>query len=405
MFEEYHKKAEFLENIGNFSKTIQPDFHTYPKRMRFLLNHFGSPHKNIKVIHVAGTSGKSSVARSIQSILTQSGKNTGLIVSPRVSVTVERIMIRNKYISPKDFVKLVDYVTPKIERLGERGKYFSFLEVIILIAFLYFKQEKVRWLVLETGVGGKYDHTNFIKTPVATVITNVGYDHTDLLGKTLTKIAREKAGVIKRNSTFYTSEKRPHILKIFKETCRKLRVPINIINPDLTNKNLVTKLCKDLGVSSRDIEVGIVKSFLPARFEIMQKNPTVILDGAHNVSKIQNTLDRVKKIKYRRLFCILGLSANKDIKGVLKEFRQVDPDYIIFTKFIAPKSCSNPHELNNMWKGKSEVKLDPEEAVRKILKKANKNDLVLITGSFFLAGNLRSMWYSDQFVLKNRRSL
>ncbi|TSC96008.1 MAG: dihydrofolate synthase / folylpolyglutamate synthase [Candidatus Berkelbacteria bacterium Licking1014_2] len=195
----------------------------YLKRMSFLLRLLGRPDKDFQIIHIAGTAGKGSVANVIQSILSASGQKTGLYTSPYATTSMEKIKVDGLYISHADFAKIVNDLKPHINLIYRRFSCGapSYFEIFLAIALIYFQRQKCRWVVLETGLGGRYDPTNFVEKPIAAAITNIDYDHTDILGKTLRQIAIDKAGIIKKNGRFFTAEQRPKLLKIFKKICEE----------------------------------------------------------------------------------------------------------------------------------------------------------------------------------------
>ena len=268
--------------------------------------------------------------------------------------------------------------------------------------------------MLEVGLGGRYDATNVIEKPVVTAITNIDFDHTELLGKTLKKIAYDKAGIIKKGSVFFTTEQRPSLLKIFEEICEEKKVSLHILprqnDYQEYNKRLVTAIAHHIGIDGRHIHEGIENSRLMCRFEIVQNKPIVILDGAHNRSKIKTTIYNLQKFKFRKLHLLIGISDNKDHVSILQ---QIIPkaDRIVFTRFQnKDRKCAHPKELlvksQKYFKKntKAEIFLDSEFALSEVLKTAGTADVILIVGSFFLAGEMRRRWFPEEQILKLRKS-
>ena len=420
-FEKYHKAVNFLEGIPNLP--LKGDYMVdknhadiYIKRMRYFLNLIGNPDKGMKFIHIAGTGGKGTVTNMVHEILFVSGKKVGLFTSPHVMTSIEKIKVDDKYISPDEFSNIVDYLKPFIDKAYMKGPYGmpSYFEIFLAIALIYFKRRKCEWIVLEVGLGGRYDATNVIEKPIITAITNIDFDHTELLGKTLEKIAFDKAGIIKHGSIFFTTEQRQSLLKIFNEICNEKRVSMHRLpnqdNYREYNKRLATAITEQLGISSEYITKGIRNSRLMCRFEVVHNKPIVILDGAHNRSKMKATIDSLNRIKYKKLFLIIGIADNKDHISVLK---QIIPkaDYIFFTRFqYKLRKCAHPDELYTkskkyMKKGaKVKIFLDAERALLQACKKAEQNDLILATGSFYMAGELRRCWFSEEKILENREA-
>ena len=422
-FERYYKAVNFLESLSNLP--LQGDYMTdthhadvYIKRMRYFLNLLGNPDKDFKFIHIAGTAGKGTVTNMVHEILLASGKKVGSFTSPSVTTSIEKIKVKDKYISPDEFVGIVDYLKPFINKTYVNGPYgrVSYFEIFLAIAMVYFKRQKCDWVILEVGLGGRYDATNVIRKPIITAITNIDYDHIELLGKTLKKIAYDKAGIIKRGSVFFTTEQRRSLLKIFDEICRGKNVPMHGLvkqsNFQKHNKELATALVRYIGINDKYIKEGIKNAHLACRFEVVQKKPLVVLDGAHNRSKIKTTIDNLKKLKFKKLYLIIGIADNKDHLSILKQLIP-QSDFIFFTRFQfqnKDRKCAHPKELlvksrQYFKKGaKSKIYLDPENALSNAMQLAKSDDLILIAGSFFLAGELRKRWYPEDFILKWRKS-
>lgn len=421
-FDRYYKTINFLEGLSNLPLRgdYMIDKHhagVYLKRMRYFLNLLGNPDKDLKFIHIAGTSGKGTVTNMIHEILCASGKKVGSFTSPFVITSIEKIKVNNKYISPDEFADTVDYLKSFIDKTYTEGPYGrpSYFEIFLAIALLYFKSQKCNWVVLEVGLGGRFDATNVIGKPIITAITNIDYDHTELLGKTLKKIAFDKAGIIKRGSVFFTTEQRPTLLKIFDEVCDKIGVSIHKLslqsNYHEYNKELATTIAKHLGITEKHIDRGIKNARLMCRFEVVQKKPWVILDGAHNRAKIKTTIDNLKQFRFEKLYLIIGISDNKNHISMLKQI--IPPaDYVFFTRFQnKDRKCAHPKELFKKAKkylgekAGAEILLDPERALIRALKKAGQKDLILIVGSFFLAGEIRKFWFLEEKILEKRNAL
>ncbi|MFH1749949.1 MAG: Mur ligase family protein [bacterium] len=420
-FEKYYQANDFLEGLFNlrgvtkqYGRATNPEI--YIRRMKHFLDLIGNPEKNMRYIHITGTAGKGSVANMLHTTLVQNRENAGLFTSPFATAAIEKIKVGKLYIDPDKFAEIVEKIKPAINQAFKNNLGPSYFEIFLAIAFIYFKQQKCKWVVLEVGAGGKYDATNIIKKPEVAVITNVDYDHMHLLGNTLTKIATDKSGIIKPGCVFWTAEKRPHILKIFEKICQDKKVKFNkidtrqFINYQDLNKELVRNIAREVNISETIIDKGINNTKpLPCRFEKVQTKPQIILDGAHNRSKIKSTIDNVKKLKYRKLFCIVAFAENKKLQDVLEPLLPIT-DYLYATRFeIKERKCADPNEvLNTAKKTNSKLKtdlfLDPNQALNQAIQKAQKDDLILICGSFYLAGELRKNWYDQNHVLKNRQS-
>ncbi|MFC1663049.1 bifunctional folylpolyglutamate synthase/dihydrofolate synthase [Patescibacteria group bacterium] len=420
-YQRYYQAVSYLENLSNLKQ--QQDYmndHRRPeiflKRMREFLRLLNNPDRNLNFIHLTGTAGKGTVAIMLQEILLASGQKVGSFTSPFATTSIEKIRINNNYISPHKFADLVEELKPIIDQAYSQSRYGgpSYFEIFLALALLYFKREKCDWIILEAGAGGSYDATNVIVKPKITAITNIHLDHTQILGNTLKQIATDKAGIIKKNSTFFTTEKRPALQKIFQYQCRKKKSRYNLIaagnNYQSANEALAQAIAGHLGLDNQAIHAGIKRTKLPCRFEVMQKNPLVILDGAHNEIKMKSTVSNLQNTKYRKLLLVVALAANKKAKAILNSVVPL-ADEIIITHFeITQRKSFHPQKLNELVKGlkrkqtKSTIMLDPNQAMQRALKKASKKDLILATGSFFLTGALRKHWYTESYILKNRTS-
>jgi|WetSurMetagenome_2_1015567.scaffolds.fasta_scaffold14318_3 dihydrofolate synthase / folylpolyglutamate synthase len=448
---EYCDAAEFLESLVNISDPV-PFFgknwiagtrrekrKIFIKRLRLLLKLLGNPDRNLKFIHITGTSGKTSTTFFTAGILRAAGFKVGVFASPHVTSITERIHLNDKLISAAELIEIIEYLKPFLSICAAKSPYGcpSFFETMLAVAIVYFKKQKCDYAVLEAGIGGMFDATNVIKKSVAQIITNVGLDHLDVLGKTREEIARDKAGIIKSGGKFFTAERDPKIYKIFADICRAKKVPFRRINGDYKilksdlsgveflyeGEKFKIKLAgehqagnavlayeavkKIVGNNHAAFRKGIAEIFVPCRLEEVSTLPRIILDGAHNVDKMKTTAEFIRQFHYNKLHLIIGLAKNKDAAGILREIVPL-ADKIYLTRFLhrsrkgqyLQKMNSIAGRLN---KSKPLVFIDPHEAMRAARKNAGKNDLILVTGSFFLAGELRGEWFSEEYILKKRK--
>jgi dihydrofolate synthase / folylpolyglutamate synthase len=456
--QEYRQTKEFLESLGNIpdpvsflgrgtrSASRRDKRKFFILRLRFLLNLIDNPDRYLKFVHITGTSGKTSTTFFTVGILRAAGFKVGAFVSPHTISMTERIHLGDKLISPAELVEIVAYLKPFLTLCAETSPYGcpSFFEIMLCIAIIYFKNKKCDYAVLEAGIGGMFDATNVIKKSAVEIITNVGLDHTDVLGDTCAAIARDKAGIIKTGGRFFTAEANPAIRKIFQNICHAKRVPFRHINGDYRiiksdlsgvdfeyeGKRFKTKLVGehqagnavlafeavkkiikgDLGAFRR----GIANVFVPCRLEEMPKikgkrKALVILDGAHNVDKMKTTAEFIRKFEYNKLHLIIGLSKNKDADGILKEIIPL-ADKVYLTRFL--HHGRKTQYLGRMsqiarrsTKGEVAVFIDPNDALAAAEKAAGKDDLILATGSFFLVGSLRGRWFPEEYILEKRKMI
>jgi dihydrofolate synthase/folylpolyglutamate synthase len=422
-YEKYYEAVKYLESLNNISGSYQktnlashprPDM--YLERMQDFLNKIGNPEKGFKYVHITGTAGKGSVSSIIQTTLVNKNKRTGLFTSPFVTSTIEKIKVNDRYIDPNVFAEIVEFLKPHIDNLLIYGRHGmpSYFEIIFAIALIYFKKERCEYIVLEVGLGGRYDATNIIKKPLITAITNIGLDHTQILGATTDKIALDKAGIIKKTSHFFTTEEDDNLLNIFKNECKKNKAIYNQcsvegLNYQEKNRLLASSICIDLGIIKKYEDISIPAIF-PARFEIITQNPTIIIDGAHNVSKIQSTVFNLEKIKYSKLNVLIAISSDKDWKKML-EIILPKTDKLFVTRFsVNGRACVNPKEIiefskKYISKNKIFFNSDPTQAFNNAKKVLTKKDVLLITGSFYLAGDIRKIYCSEDKILKQRNSI
>ncbi len=456
-FQAYQEAVAFVEGFSYRSirrnavkkagdKIRDPNF--FLKRTQHFLDLIGNPEKGMKVIHITGTAGKGTVSTMTQEVLNaarelgvdKDGKKSkfgsvGLFTSPYVTTTIEKIKVDDQYISPEEFVQIVNHIKPYIPK-AEKSIYGipSAFELFVVLSLLYFKRRKCEWAVLEVGLGGRYDATNIITNPAVTAITNIDYDHTDILGKTLREIAYDKAGIIKKGSLFFTSEQMPSLQAFFKKTCKSVGVEFASIkrqkNYSDYNKELVRAIARSaaVGASEESIERGIAKTKLPCRFEIMQQGvqgkPTVILDGAHNRAKIRSTISNLSRLygKDIKLHFLVAISdTKKDNQAILEPLLSVaNEKRFVFTqlkteerKSVAPQFLLKTAKAlmqkmgakkSNAKKTAMEIIEDPKTAIIEMQKTAKEDDVVIVVGSFFLAGEVRKLWYPEDWVLKKRKS-
>jgi dihydrofolate synthase/folylpolyglutamate synthase len=421
---DYQKAVTYLENLPTRKKVDYEQVKTkrvyFLKRFIYLMNLLGNPQNDLKYFHVGGTSGKGSVSSMLQSVFSTAGYKTGLFVSPHCITTAERISIDGKLISPADFARLLKKVQPYVNQAIKNSPYGrpSYSEILNAIAFLYFKENNCDLVVLEVGMGGKYDSTNIIKNSRASVINNIGLDHVQVLGNTIAKIAKEKSGIIKpHGNIFIPQTQHPDAIKIIKQTCTKKNAKLHIISQPKKNFKLkligehqqqnaaiVATIAKQFGINEKKINQGLSKTSVPCRFEIIQQKPTIILDGAHNIDKIKSTAKVLTNLTYKKLYLIIALTSKRNAEEIFNLLFNLASEIIVThidsksKKFYSAKSLAT-----QLPKDKTiHIISNPSKALAYAKNKAQQKDAILITGSFYLAGELRKKWYSEKDILINQ---
>ena len=373
-----------------------------------LLSKIGNPEKKLRCIHIAGTNGKGSVSSMIFHALREAGFRVGLYTSPHLKKFNERIRINNSEITDEEIVNYFLMIKPFITNQ-------SFFEITTSLAFLYFKEKKVDFVVLEVGLGGRLDATN-VATPMICVITNIGLEHTEILGNTIEKIAFEKAGIIKNRVPVVTGAKGPAlnvIRKIARDKESRIYLPKKYPSIDFPNLNgQYQQLNKDIALTTIDvmrqlnfisadnktIARGIRKTRWKGRLEFISKK--VLVDCAHNFDGFKVLKKELLKIKMEkkldRLIFVVGIQKTKDVKSMLKQINPLAA-CIIFTRSGNDKA-SEPKELLDAFKELNGEKFnsnrksfaihDPKKALLAAKNLAGRNDLVVATGSIYIVGEI-----------------
>lgn len=381
------------------------------ERITPVLEYFGNPQNKVKSLHIAGTNGKGSVAAMLNSCLQAAGYKVGLYMSPFIIEFCERIQINSQYISKEILADLVEMVKDTCEKLDITLGQFEFITVV---AFLYFEKENCNYMVLETGLGGRCDATNMVVKPEVSIITSISLDHTAILGDTISKIAKEKAGIIKSSVPVVTEAQENDAILVIKEACKQQNanltvtdLPTNIyIGIDSTNFNykgldynisLVGKhqaynatLCiealKQLGVDNKYICKGLANTVHPARLEIISKKPLVVLDGAHNEGGAKALAEYLKTTNFKGT-AIVAAMQDKDAKTVAKEIAPYLNNIIAVKLHDNPRALP-PQKLAEYFSSFCNVEL--AENYREALALAEGSPL-LVCGSLYLAADIRPM--------------
>jgi dihydrofolate synthase/folylpolyglutamate synthase len=448
----YPEAIKYLNSFINYENKSKYSYSETFKLERFksFLKVLGHPQRDLRVIHVAGTKGKGSVCAFIVYILKECGFKVGLYTSPHLSDFRERIRILDRshvarrtsqdfegMISQKEICSLIKKLKPKIEKFNKYSKYgdLTFFEVYTALAFSYFKDKKVDFAVLETGLGGRLDATNTCRS-LLSIITPISLEHTYLLGKTLKEITYEKASIIKKENKISGCGKRvalsakqdKAVLKVIEARAKttgaslikegrdfkfsvkgdglfgyaglnlKLdNLRINLIGShQVANASLAVAGIESLQYHGIKVEEGVIRNGLincvwPARFEIIAKNPLVIIDGAQNGASVKILRKAVKdNFSNKRTWLIFGISQDKELKDTCREIERFGAT-IILTKSDNPRAAE-PKDLLKYFSDNSQILTSStKEALDLAKKKANRNDVIIVTGSLFVCGEVRTI--------------
>lgn len=378
----------FDELFFEISKRQGPGFGAGLCAFSQLLTRLKNPQNSFQIIHVAGTNGKGTVCTLLAHVLTRAGYQTGLFVSPHLISPTERISIDGKNILPRDFFHAIQTV------LKQEKEPLNCFEILTAAALLYFAEQKVKYAVLETGLGGRKDPTN-VCVPCLSIITSVGLDHTHLLGNTLTQIAVEKAGIIKPGIPVLCGYLSPGVARVVAQRVRQQNAPLKKVcfqkphgDAQRQNVQLVRYAAEQLGVEA-DALSCLEKVSVPGRFEIIKtKNNQLILDGAHNPPAMENLLTYFQSTPYaKETVLVCGFMKDKDYKKMLNML------YAHFTRILVTQPPSaraaGENELAEfLTRPGVEFLPDYKDALSRACMLAPH---VLCTGSFYLVGAVRRL--------------
>lgn len=424
-------------------------------RMRDLLARLGNPHQAVPVVHVAGTKGKGSTTAMIGSVLTAAGYRTGAFTSPHLERVEERLAVDGQACSATELVALVDRIGPAVEAMDREGASCdppehgpTYFEVLTAMAMLHFARRKVEAAVLEVGLGGRLDSTNVCR-PLVSAITSISFDHMAQLGTTLESIAREKAGIVKPGVPVVSGVLDPAPRGVIRETCRQQGsrltelgvdfdfdynaprnletapamgsldfhahptggsrdyrgVPIALLgHHQARNAAVALAVLAELAQTGWNISQGAIRAGLgnltwPARVEVVARRPAVVVDSAHNSASV-DALVRVldESFSAGRRWLVFATSHEKDVRGMLARLLK-NFDDVILTRYLNNPRGVPPEELGAMAAELTGRQYSlcptPADAWQQIQALAKPEDLVCVTGSFFLAAEIRHLLHTQ----------
>lgn len=400
----YKETLNYIHSCGRFSHKASLE------RITAVCEKLGNPQNNFKCIHIAGTNGKGSICAFVTSALIAAGYRVGTFVSPFITDFCERIQINGKYISHDDLCRLS-------QRVIDTGVALTEFEFITAVGFLYFSENKIDVAVLETGLGGRFDATNVIAKPLLSVITKIGFDHTAVLGDTLAQIAEEKCGIIKGDNVVTSHNQPSDALSVIKNHATNLIIPDtnnlkDVKRSILGNSFIYKDVCYEtslggeyqienaliaietlkncgLPISETDMQTGLKNAFIPARLEVVSRDPLIVIDGAHNPDGAGALTTALKE--YNGTTAIIGVMRDKNYGEVLAKtlpfckniicVRPEDPRSLMAWELAneAQKYCNSIFTANTLGDA---VTLAKEKA---------KGKPIFIFGSLYLASQIRPL--------------
>lgn len=400
----YNETLNYIHSLGFFSHTAGLD------RITAACKKLNNPHNNFKAIHIAGTNGKGSTCAFVTSALTAAGYKVGTFVSPFITDFCERIQINGEYISHDDLCRLAQTVI-------DTGVSLTEFEFITAVGFLYFSENKIDIAVLETGLGGRFDATNVIPKPLLSVITKIGLDHTAVLGDTLEKIAEEKCGIIKGDKVVITHNQPIETLSVIKrhapsvimsdvknlKDVKRSVLGNSFIYKDvryetslggdyqIENALVAIEALKNCGlpINETDIQTGLKNAFIPARLEVVSRDPLIIIDGAHNPDGAKALATALKE--YPDSTAIIGVMRDKNYKEVLEKALPFCKN-VICVKPDVPRSLFAEELASEAQKYCSNVLVSTtlNDAIN-IAKQKSSGKPIFVFGSLYLASQIRPL--------------
>ena len=426
----YHEAINYILSFTDYEKLPASLYMAASfdlRRMAELLERLGNPHLASPAIHIAGTKGKGSTAAMIASALSAAGYRSGLYTSPHLHTFRERIAIDGEMIAEEEFSALVERLQPEIDEVNRHHNYgeITTFEILTALAFACFSGQRVDFQVLEVGLGGRLDATNVV-TPRLAVITSLSLDHAEVLGDSLAKIAREKAGIIKPGAVVVSAPQPGEAAEVIREVCDRNGASLIEVGRDITWKKLTSNMAgqsfevrgkkgsyqlaipligghqlenaavavaalEALAIGAEDMARGLAQVRWPGRLEILRDKPLFLVDGAHNADSARRLREAIEEyLNFDRLILIAGASSDKDIAGMLGELAPIS-SLIVVTRSRHPRALAPALILDEMERQgvKGELAESVSSAAERALAVAGPDDLICATGSLFVAAEAR----------------
>nr|WP_312289624.1 folylpolyglutamate synthase/dihydrofolate synthase family protein [Clostridium chromiireducens] len=423
----YNEAMNYITSVGRFGSNYGLE------RTLRILELLGNPQKKLKLIHIAGTNGKGSTTAMISKMLRGFGYKVGMYTSPYLQEFEERIQINGENINKSVLVKLLEEVKRAIDKVVEEGyEHPTEFEIITALMFLHFYKEEVDYGVIEVGLGGRLDSTNVL-TPIVSVITSISFDHTNILGNNLKDIAKEKAGIIKENKPVIlypqeqeveevvsrvAREKNSKVFNVIKESGKLIDINYEDFNQIVEVKterntyninfpllgehqilnlavaiNTIEVLCDEEKI---EIDRNIIEKSLEdvkwiGRLEVLSKKPSIVIDGAHNIDGIKALRKNISKyFKFNKIYLLLGILADKQVKEMIEVITPIAEKVYALTPHSERAELSEDLKKEILNYNPNTIAIENyEEAFSLVLKEAGEQDLILISGSLYMIGDMR----------------
>ncbi|PAD66985.1 bifunctional folylpolyglutamate synthase/dihydrofolate synthase [Bacillus sp. 7586-K] len=433
MFANYDEAINWIHSRLKFG--VKPGL----KRMEWFLEKYNHPEENLQIIHVAGTNGKGSTISYMRHMLMEAGYKVGTFTSPYIELFNERISVNGQPISDEAMLSLVNEIKPYVEQIEqtELGSPTEF-EVITMMMYLYFgKYNQPDFLLLETGLGGRLDSTNVINHPLLSIITNVGYDHMNILGNTIEEIAAEKAGIIKSGVPVFTAIENENGIQVVKDVAKRKNAPLFIYGTDFNivkhqlHRNgelfsletssyvyddvLITmkgehqtknaalaisaidylKRKNIVNINEMQLKTALEKTNWIGRFEKVYDNPEVIIDGAHNIEGIESLVSTLKRhYGNRNIHFLVSILNDKNYEEMIHLLTRIATS-MHFTSFDFPRAAKASELYSVCELGNKSYSDDWVEKIQNLLKiyENRGDDLIVVVGSLYFISHIRNYFY------------
>ncbi len=435
----YQEALEYILRFADYERLPRSGIVWDLRRMERLLARLDNPHLKPRTVHVAGTKGKGSTAAMMASILKEAGYRTGLYTSPHLLAFTERIQVDGQPIAEGDWARLTESIRPEVEAVNKEAEFgeLTTFEILTAMAFLHFARVGADYQVLEVGLGGRLDATNVVR-PQVCVITSISYDHTDVLGDTLAKIAGEKAGIIKPGAITITSPQEPEALAVLERVCRERGVELIKVSQRMAWRETgftaegqtftlqglkrdydlkipllgahqvenaaaavaAAEVLAGLGarITAEHIAAGLATVHWPGRLQVLRREPWVVIDSAHNADSMRRLGQALRKyFSYDKLTLILGFGGDKDIDGMVSEAAAL-ADAIILVRSRHPRAVGAA-ELAERFQRRSltpQIVENVAAALGAALAAAAPGDLVAAAGSVFVIAEVLEAMAASQ---------